>query len=189
MSTDEIVITDDSKTETKKPTEPSVNEIDALLSEYTQALNVDSESGDNSHENKGDSDGGIDWDDKSNPKLYYQSGKKKGQRRPNAAKISRKEGSENAQTTIGGDLITGAMFITMIDLLLPLGMAALNNHFSDKKVDANKLKLTAKQRNDLAPVCDDLAKQWQITANPVAVLIVSLIGIYGVNLLMLRNES
>ena len=113
----------------------------------------------------------------------------------------RPPGSTNKKTTetneeqpkeepksVGGSLISGALFLTLIDVLIPLIIGLINDRMHPKeKLDINRLKLTPKQHEELKPMCNEVVKQLQITSNPVVLLIVSLIGIYGMNYVSLRQ--
>jgi hypothetical protein len=89
----------------------------------------------------------------------------------------------------GEALINGGMFILLIDLLLPNIICLLNNRLSKKKIKASKLQMTAEQRKDLEPIANEVAKQMSMKANPMTVLIISLVGIYGVNFMMLKADD
>jgi len=113
--------------------------------------------------------------------LYYQTGKKAGQLRPTGTKPKVDFQHNNTPTTISGEIISGALFMTMIDLLLPLLFVAANNYFSKVKIKSEDLELTAKQKSELAPIADKVAAQVRLTANPTVVLVFTLAGIYGLN--------
>lgn len=82
---------------------------------------------------------------------------------------------------ISGDIISGALFLTFIDMLLPMAIATANNTLSDDKVSAKSMQLTQTQKNELEPIADALMKEIQIKANPLVILIVSMISVYGMN--------
>ena len=94
--------------------------------------------------------------------------------------------------TVGGELITGAMFVALIDTLAPLMITFLNDKFSKTKLnkdDLKRMKLNAQQRKELTPVCDEVVKYLDITENPIVILVISLIGIYGVNYMVILQEK
>ena len=127
---------------------------------------------------------------KGNPN-YFQRGKKKGTLRPspNPIAIGSNWNPSPAPQTITGDIISGALLITLIDLLIPLLIVALNNQFSKQKIKAELLQMNEKQKSTLAPVCDSVARQINLTGNPVVILLVSLVGIYGMNFLMIKQAQ
>lgn len=112
---------------------------------------------------------------------YYQRGQKAGQLRPNA--IPRKE------MTLGGDILDGAMFITLVDTLVPMIIALANNSFSKIKVDPDKMTLTDKQKKQLEPICEQVVKKLSLTADPTWLLIVALFSMYGIQFYSIRQEA
>lgn len=128
-------------------------------------------------------------DDPSNPVYYYQSGKKKGQRRPNPKVKASYNPPPNQQVTISGQFITGALFLLLIDMLVPLLIGLLNDRFGKTSIDVKKLKLTPEQKRELEPVCDAVVKYINFTANPVILLLISLSGIYGLNFMALKQMA
>lgn len=127
--------------------------------------------------------GTVQW--QGNP-LYYQTGKKAGQLRPSVTKPKIEFQQNNTPTTISGEIISGALFMTMVDLLLPLIIVAINNYFSKVKISPKDFELTDKQKKDLEPIAEKVAAQVRLTANPMVVLAFTLAGIYGMNLLKAR---
>lgn len=130
----------------------------------------------------------INPHDKTDPRLYYQRGAKKGQKKPNFDKVLQQTG-QYEPATLSGEILSGLMFITLIDMLFPLLITTVNNLYSKKKVKADQLKLTAKQKNELAPICDKIVEKWNITADPVWLLLISMVGIYGVNYITIISDD
>jgi hypothetical protein len=123
---------------------------------------------------------------RGNP-AYYQTGKKAGQPKPNKGLPPKVAFRPDYNTTeIGGDLISGVLFLTMIDLLFPMLVAFANNKFSKKKVKPEDLQMTEKQKKMLEPVADKVAAQLKLQAPPTVVLFISMAGIYGMNLAALK---
>lgn len=85
-------------------------------------------------------------------------------------------------------LISGALLVLMIDLIIPNIIAFANNKITNEKITAKSLQLTTAQKNELQPVADEVAKTIALQANPLTVLIVTLLGIYGVNLMALKSK-
>lgn len=128
--------------------------------------------------------GGID--DKSDPNKYFQSGAKKGQprlRRPRTTSqpVNTPPGKNPQQPGITGELITGALFLMLLDLLFPMLIAAINNKFSKTKIKAELLQLDAKQKSSLEPLANEVVKYINITGHPVALFLIAYCGIVGIN--------
>lgn len=162
------------------------DDIHSLLDGYSESMEIDNTPlTDDSITN--DNSSLVDWSDKSNSDIYYVRGPKKGQRKPNAGKTIKKKGSYGT-SSVSGELISGILFITIIDQLLPAFIAFANNKVSNDKVKASDMQLSAKQKNELSPICDDIIRQWEISANPALILGLSLVGIYGMNFLALKGS-
>ena len=88
-------------------------------------------------------------------------------------------------------VITGALMMMLIDLALPHLMAFANNKLNKKgkKIKASDLQMTNDQRKELEPVADQVAKEMMLQANPLTVLIISMIGIYGINFMSLKTDQ
>lgn len=93
------------------------------------------------------------------------------------------------EMTLSGEVLTGTLFLTMIESFMPIIIGILNEKFDNKKVDIKKLKLTAGQKKELIPICDEVIKKMELTANPIYLLIGSVIGIYGINYMALRQQD
>lgn len=164
-------------------------DLDDILSDYRQAATIESdEEGNDIQENGSNSDDIWTEEDRNNPALFYQSGKKAGQPRPKAIEIKRNN-YQAPNASIKGDIISGMMFITLVDTIFPLLLGFINSRFDSKKINANDLKLSAKQKKELEPLCDEVMKAWNIEANPAVLLTISLVGIYGMNYVMLRENG
>ena len=85
-------------------------------------------------------------------------------------------------------LISGALFLLLIDLAIPTILSFVNNKVSEKPIKAKQLKLTKDQREELAPIADEAVKQLMLQAQPLTVFIISLLGIYGLNFMMLKSD-
>jgi hypothetical protein len=87
-------------------------------------------------------------------------------------------------------IISGALMMMLIDLALPQLICFANNKLNKKgkKIQASALQMTPEQRKELEPVAEQVAKEMMLQANPLTVLIISMIGIYGINFMMLKNE-
>lgn len=163
------------------------NALDSDLSEYkNSSINFNTSDFDKSTSDKDDQTT-VDesYDEKTDKSLYYQSGKKKGQRKPQGTRVSY---NPTKPAQLSGEFLTGSIVIMLIDILLPLIFAGINNTVSKKKIDADKLKLTDKQKKEFEPIADAVLKSIKIEANPVLVLAIGLIGAYGMNFYLIKND-
>jgi hypothetical protein len=85
-------------------------------------------------------------------------------------------------------IITGSLLIILIDLVLPNIMTFANNKFSKKKIKPSDLMLSNEQKRELEPFANAAADQMMMKGNPVYMLIICLLGMYGVKLMALKNE-
>lgn len=120
-------------------------------------------------------------------RYYYQSGAKKGQRRK-TPKVSYNMPPDKV-SSLGGAFLTGALFLTMIDLLFPMLIAVVNNQFTKTKIDPDNLRLDAAQKKELQPVADEVVKYINFEANPVILLLIGLGGVYGMNFYIQKQKA
>lgn len=122
----------------------------------------------------------------SDPEIrYYKSGPKKGQPRP-----PRKGQTVSKPTTLQASaFLTGAILLSMVDMLLPMAMAGLNNWRSKVKIKADDLKLSEANKKELTPIADAVLKELNIVASPSLLLGVALFGAYAANMMMVRSEA
>jgi len=110
---------------------------------------------------------------------FSQETAKKKRGRPKGGK--NKASSELENNIIDSQLLTGSLLILLIDLLFPLVITTLNNMFNKKtKIDSEDLMLTEKQKKDLVPIADQVARKINID-NPLLLMVICLGGIYGIN--------
>lgn len=105
-----------------------------------------------------------------------------------AAKPRRTRQKAPKEMFISGDIITGALLITFIDLFIPMIIVTVNNLLdpSGKKVKIEQLRMKIQQRKELEPIADALAKEIELKANPWLLMIAALIGIYGLNFVNIK---
>jgi len=120
-------------------------------------------------------------------RYYYQSGAKKGQRRK-TPKVTYNMPPDKV-SSLGGAFLTGALFLTMIDLLFPMLIAVVNNQFTKTKIDPDNLRLDASQKKELQPVADEVVKYINFEANPVVLLLIGLGGVYGMNFYIQKQKA
>jgi hypothetical protein len=80
-------------------------------------------------------------------------------------------------------VISGGLLILLIDLALPNIMCFVNNKVSKQKIKASSLQLTEDERKQLEPLADQVAREMAVKANPLTVLIISLVSMYGMKLM------
>jgi hypothetical protein len=96
------------------------------------------------------------------------------------------------KTVTGGELISGSILLLFIDLAIPnilcFGYNAINKG-KKKKLKADIMQLSTKQKSELEPLANEAAKQLLIHASPLSVFIISLITIYGLNFMMVAGAN
>lgn len=128
-----------------------------------------------------------DW--VGNP-AYYQSGSKAGQKRPLGTKPKLKYVHSQEETVIDGELLSGALFLTFFNMLLPMLFCLLHNWVSkDIKLKPESMELPEKTLNKLAPTADKVVRQIQLSGNPTTVMILTMLGLYGMQMVMARMEA
>lgn len=129
----------------------------------------------------------MDW--RGNP-LYYQTGKKAGQKRPKPV-VSVAYVATPGDDELTGDLIGGAMFITMIDLFLP-GLFVLFNNWlvTDRKdiIKMSEMQLDEKTIKRLEPVADKSLRRLKLRGDPTVWLFITMIGCYGIKYGQIKFE-
>lgn len=124
---------------------------------------------------------------------YFVRGPKKGQPKPpkkGKAPATNEAGQLSIEATT---FITGAIFITMIDLMIPLFIAGIYNWMNRKKkggqvMDYEKMKMTTSQRNDLSPVADAVVRELKISGSPTILFLVGLAGVYFMNFILNKSS-
>ena len=183
-----------------KEAETTVNEktpdLETLLSDYTEPAKVEQAPAQpNQAVNMQPpqpqvNNGAPHW--YGNP-LYYQRGKKKGTLRPNGAKPFYQQpvnmSVNPGPSEISGDIITGALFLTIINLLVPMFFSVVNNMVSKRKVAYEDLQIDDKTLKQLDELANKALKHVKIEANPVAVLIVTMIGLYALQFMTVKMLS
>lgn len=125
---------------------------------------------------------------------YYQRGAKKGQPKPpkkGTAPPLNPAGQLSIQATV---FITGAIFITLVDLLLPLAITGIYNWINSKKkdgvlLDYEKMKMTPSQRSDLAPVGDAVVRELKLNGSPTLLFLLGLVGVYFMNFILNKSKA
>jgi len=130
--------------------------------------------------------------DPAAPYGYYQKGKKKGQPRPTPYTPLHQRGlpvqpvQQIDPKIQGGILITGGLFLTLINLIIPLLVSVLNNWLTDTKIKPEQMQLSKEQIKELDPVCDAVMKQMTLTGNPMVLLFIGLFSAYGLKFMDLK---
>lgn len=128
----------------------------------------------------GTSQAGEDW--RGNPD-YFQSGARQGQLKKKTGRqplmtYEAKEGD----SVVGGDLITGAMFLSIIDLLIPGLIVLVNNMMvKDTKylMQHKDMALSEETLSKLKTLADSTLRRIKLRGNPMAWLFVTMLGMYG----------
>jgi hypothetical protein len=131
---------------------------------------------------------GTSADVKDSGTEYYVRGPKKGQPKP-TKKNKAVSYDMSASEEISGDIIDGAMFLMLIDLLIPFIIAMANNRFSESKIKASDLQLENDQIKKLTPLCDKVVSYLKLRGNPLVMLIIALVGMYGVKFAAIKATS
>jgi len=117
----------------------------------------------------------------------YKTGKKAGQ--PRKPRVTATFTPDQQPGSLSGELLTGALFLTLVDLLFPIIIVGINNRFTKDKIKASDLSLTEKQKKEIAPIADRVLKQINVQANPTLLLFLSVAGIYGANFFAFKMMS
>lgn len=135
------------------------------------------------------------------PYGYYKRGKDKG--KPRTTPYINAKGQSSApaptpvqpapapQAKLNAMLINAGMFLTLVNLIVPLAISGINNYIEkDKKkyIDLKRLALTKDQIKELDPVVDAVIKQVSLTGNPLVLLFFGLFAAYGLNLMMVKMD-
>lgn len=86
-------------------------------------------------------------------------------------------------------IISGALLIIMIDLIIPNIIVFANNKLTSSKIKIKDLQLSKAQKDELIPLADEAAKKIALKGDPMTVFFMSLIGIYGINLMSLKANE
>lgn len=132
---------------------------------------------------------------RSQPEKYYQRGSKKGL--PRTTPYVKPLVSVAYEPTPGddeltGELIGGAMFITMIDLFLP-GLFVLFNNWllaKDKKdcIKMEEMQLDDKTIKRLEPVADKSLRRLKLRGDPTVWLMITMLGCYAMKFGQIKFE-
>jgi len=119
-------------------------------------------------------------------RYYYTRGKKKGQPKP-PDKIRMHIEPNPAPADISGELITGALLITLIDVFIPMLIVLINNWISKEKMKYDLLSLDEKQKSLLSPLADKVVAQLRISGNPSLLLLFAILGLYGIKFITIKQ--
>lgn len=171
---------------TDEPTTTNTDSVNDLLSGYKEAKIEEpiepEHNPENIVQNLGESSEGLPPPDTNawqGDKRYYQTGKRAGQLRPNRVTVKY---NHDATTSIpASQLVNGALFLAFINFIIPLAISGVHNWFNKKnKLAIKDLKLTNDEKKEIDPLMDATLKQLNINANPLILLIISLVGAYSV---------
>jgi hypothetical protein len=128
---------------------------------------------------------GESWE--GNPD-YFQSGSKKGQKRQRKPRTKVEYTGQYAESEVSADIITGAMFISIIDLLIPMMFITINNYFTGEKLKPSDMTLSAEQQRKLEPVADKAMSYIKLRGNPLILLGLTMLGLYSMQLVKAKME-
>jgi len=114
-------------------------------------------------------------------------GRKPGQKAGMSASDVQSDNPENTGVIGENPIITGGLLMLLIDLVLPNVIALINNKVSKSKITASSLQLSEDERRQLEPLADQVAREMSVKANPLTVLIISLVGMYGMKLMTQKS--
>lgn len=147
----------------------NVNEIDDFLKGYQDSGIVNNISENSTHETPGNENDLL------------------------GVKVKKRRGRKKKETFIAGEVINGILFLSIIDLFMPMVIRLLHELLDNKtKITPQqwkRLRLTEAQKKELEPIVDEFVKQFDITANPTVLFLASLAGLYSLNYMTLRAES
>lgn len=115
----------------------------------------------------------------------YKTGKKAGQPKPNQGKAQQ---APAAQPQVNSVLISGALFIMIVDFLLPVVIAFVHNKTNKNRIEPQAIKLTDQQKKEIEPLCDQVVKYLNLNANPLVLLMISLGGAYSMGYMAERGR-
>lgn len=174
-----------------------MDEIDAIINNYKNAPPVSMQSeGPTTPQNPATSGPlpFITHDPSQAPKQeYYLRGAKKGQPKPPKKGQAPPLNPAGQLSIAATTFITGAIFITMIDLLLPLLIAGVYNFLKMRKdptatpLDYEKMKMTTSQRSDLSVVGDAVVRELKISGSPSLLFLLGLAGVYFMNFILQKS--
>lgn len=117
---------------------------------------------------------------------YYVRGPKKGQPKP----ASKSKPIVPQPTTIqASSFLTGAILLSMVDLIIPMALVGLNNWRSKVKLKPDSIKMTDAQKRELSPIADAVLKEMNVNASPTTLLMIALLGVYVPTFLMVKSDA
>jgi hypothetical protein len=87
--------------------------------------------------------------------------------------------------------INGAMFVSMIDLILPAALLFIAKQFDlvSDKVKADDIRLSKKQIDNIEPIAEEVAKEVFNNMSPVSALLLSLATAYMGNIIEVGTKK
>lgn len=122
---------------------------------------------------------------------YYVRGPKKGQPKPpKKPSISASVNPNPPDSEIGADsILTGILFLTLLDMFIPFVIVMLNNRFSKQKMNVEVLQLSKEQKKTIEPVADKVIAQLKLKGNPVIIFVLAYLGMMAMNFAMAKTIS
>lgn len=100
----------------------------------------------------------------------------------------KRRGRRKKTAIVEGELLSGAMFLFLVDTIFPTLICAVHNQLSKKKVTPDRLMLSPNQKKELEPLAAQVAEQLQAKGDPVSLFILTMLSLYGINLMMVRQS-
>jgi len=120
---------------------------------------------------------------------FYQRGSKKGtlREKPYVKATYNHAASTSIPATM---LINGALFLSVINFIIPLLICTVNNYMSPKeKVTVKDLQLSKEEKKEIDPLMDATLKQLNIQGNPLILLSITLVSAYAMKFVNFKLVS
>lgn len=118
---------------------------------------------------------------KNNPD-YFQSGPKQGQKRQRKPRTTMAYTGKYEESEISADVITGAMFLSVVDLLIPMLFITINNYITGENLKPGDMALSTEQLKKLETVADRAMSYIKLRGNPLIILGLTMLGLYSMTL-------
>jgi|SRR5882672_6670439 len=108
----------------------------------------------------------------------------------NAPKIPPQEfRPQESKPLFVGAVINGAIFITIIDIFMPMIIAGVHNQFNENKIKPSDLKMPKETRSELEPLCNEVIKSMNIQMDPKWALLLTVVSMYGMSYMTAVNKK
>lgn len=136
---------------------------------------------------KSDSNKNTDSSTQTNTNIDANTGKRK----YNKKQAQIQDNLNNPPAESVNQIISGYMFLIIIDFAFPALFCTIYNKFirgkTDKKILSSQIKLKKSELEELQPIADEVVKKLSLNINPVYVLIIGMGSIYIGNFMALTE--